>query len=179
MRSQRSQWSFFHPCGVIYRPNDDHVTRSGSKRVDEGAEDRNGHVGGETAAAVLCMRTLAQLHRRGGAGWRGCGHTAAVVKDLEKTWDDTNMTKLWLHEWTNAAKCEKCRNCSISNGKTASIFMSVVPYRVFSVSTVVETACHAWRDVRDSTVWADRVPLVCWTWAVSVALGKERSCIIW
>lgn len=67
----------------MYRPDDDHVTGCGSKRADEGAEDRNRHVGGETAAAVLSMRALAQLHRRGGAGRKGCGHTATVMKNLE------------------------------------------------------------------------------------------------
>lgn len=66
----------------MHRPYDDHVSRRGSQRVDEGAEDRHGHVGGETAAAVLGMRALAQLHRCAAACWVGGGHTAAVVKDL-------------------------------------------------------------------------------------------------
>lgn len=68
----------------MHRPYDDHVAGCGSQRVDKGAENRYSHVGGETAAAVLGMRTLAQLHGRTAACWVGGGHTAAVVKDLVK-----------------------------------------------------------------------------------------------
>lgn len=63
-------------------PDDDHVTRSGSQSVDEGAEDRHGHVGGEASAAVLGVRTLAQSHRGGAARWVRGRHAAAVVKHL-------------------------------------------------------------------------------------------------
>lgn len=67
-----------------HRPYDDHVARGGSQSVDEGAENRNSHVRGETSAAVLGVRTLAQPHGRTAACWEGGGHAAAVVKDLVK-----------------------------------------------------------------------------------------------
>lgn len=67
-----------------HRPYDDHVARRGSQTVDKGAENRNGHVGGETAAAAFSPGTLAQLHGQTAACWEGAGHTAAVVKDLTK-----------------------------------------------------------------------------------------------
>lgn len=69
---------------TFHRPYDDHVAGRGSQRVDEGAENRHGHVGGEAAAAVLGVRTLAQPHGRAAARRVGGGHAAAVVKDLGK-----------------------------------------------------------------------------------------------
>jgi len=68
----------------VHRPYDDHVARCSSQRVDEGAENRHSHVGGETAAAVCGVRTLAQPHGPAAACWEGGGHTAAVVEDLGK-----------------------------------------------------------------------------------------------
>lgn len=71
----------------MHRPYDEHVTRRDSQRGDKAAENRDSHVGGETAAAVLGMGTPAQPHRHTTACREGAGHTAAVVKDLIKRED--------------------------------------------------------------------------------------------
>ena len=66
----------------MHRPYDDHVAGCGPQRVDEGAEHRHGHVGGEAAAAVLGMGTPTQLYRCTAACWEGGGHATAVLKNL-------------------------------------------------------------------------------------------------
>lgn len=70
---------------MLHWPYDDHVAGRDSQSKDEEDEDTNGHVGGETAAAVFGVGTLTQPHRRGAARWEGLGHTAAVVKHLKTT----------------------------------------------------------------------------------------------
>lgn len=70
---------------LFRQPYDDHISGCDSQRVDEGAEDGYGHVGGEAPAALFGLRTLARPHGPTAIGWGVVGHAAAVVKDLLET----------------------------------------------------------------------------------------------
>lgn len=80
---------------VFHRPYDEHGSGCDSQRVNEGAEDRYGHVRGEAPAALLGLRTLARPHWLTAVCWGVVGHAAAVVKDLlEKCKHETQKKQL-------------------------------------------------------------------------------------